>query len=176
MANLEYHSISDATNGIIYAIQWPDEEDHCLNILMERLTDQEYLRALFKERKKELQFFNAQPIDAAVRTYKEALWITEDIKDICNQGVTDDGNTLDMLFAPLDDRIKSASFIQAKAKGDLNTAPWIRIYAIKIDANEYVITGGGIKLTEKMEEDPLLVEELKRLEEAESYFKQIGWL
>lgn len=174
MVELAYHSISD---GLLYAMKWPEEGDHCLNLLMERWTDQEYLRAFFKERKEDLKYFkNRQIVDAVIQTFREARWIKGDILSICDIGITEDGNTLDQLFAPLDNRIGNRSFIQAKAKGDRHAAPWIRIYAIKIDENEYVITGGGIKLTKTMEEDPLLQIELIRLQQAEDYFKSQGWI
>jgi hypothetical protein len=59
--------------------------------------------------------------------------------------------------------------ILSKRKGRQNL---LRIYAIKIDSNCYVITGGAIKITETMQghQDTLL--ELTKLEKCKQYLKE----
>lgn len=59
--------------------------------------------------------------------------------------------------------------VLSKRKGRQNL---LRIYAIKIDSNCYVITGGAIKITETMQghKDTLL--ELNKLEKCKQYLKE----
>ncbi|NLA24310.1 MAG: hypothetical protein GX879_05015, partial [Bacteroidales bacterium] len=50
----------------------------------------------------------------------------------------------------------------------------LRYYAIKIDDNCFLITGGAIKMSQKMQEHPDTNNELKKLNKAKEYFKEIG--
>ena len=53
-----------------------------------------------------------------------------------------------------------------KSKGKLNYNSWLRLYAIRIDKHLYVISGGAIKLTKKMEQRDHTKAELDKMEEA----------
>ena len=48
----------------------------------------------------------------------------------------------------------------------------LRLYAIKIDENVYLITGGAIKITQKMQDHPDTANELKKLNQVKDYLKQ----
>lgn len=50
----------------------------------------------------------------------------------------------------------------------------IRIYAIKIEPGVYLVTGGAIKLTAKMEELCHTLEELAKLERVRNYLLDNG--
>lgn len=54
-----------------------------------------------------------------------------------------------------------------------NKPSWLRIYAIKLDSNVYVVTGGAIKLTQKMDR-PHLMAELKKQERCKKWLKEQG--
>ena len=58
---------------------------------------------------------------------------------------------------------------QCKAYGIKIKDGWLRLYAIRIDHNTFVITGGGIKLVRTMQEDKLLEEELQKLKDTQQY-------
>jgi hypothetical protein len=45
---------------------------------------------------------------------------------------------------------------------------------LRVDANAFVISGSGIKLTKAMQEDPLLVLELAKLKNAAKFLKNQG--
>lgn len=51
----------------------------------------------------------------------------------------------------------------------------MRLYAIRLDPNLYVITGGAIKLTETMNERDHTKNELQKLEQAAVWLKEIGF-
>lgn len=46
---------------------------------------------------------------------------------------------------------------------------WLRIYAIRVDVNLFVISGGAIKLTPTMNETDHLILELDKLEITKQY-------
>jgi hypothetical protein len=47
----------------------------------------------------------------------------------------------------------------------------LRLYAVKIDTNCFVITGGAIKMSQRMDEHPDTNMELKKLNAAREYFR-----
>lgn len=52
--------------------------------------------------------------------------------------------------------------------------PVLRLYGIRIDADSYVITGGAIKLTHRMEDRQHTKIELKKLERVRNWLKAEG--
>jgi hypothetical protein len=74
---------------------------------------------------------------------------------------------LDYIFRPLDNlEFREISLSKQKA-----SKRWLRLYAIKIEANHYVITGGAIKLTHKMQEKEHTQKELVKLEKCRNYLQ-----
>ncbi|MBK8833138.1 MAG: hypothetical protein IPN60_20280 [Saprospiraceae bacterium] len=51
---------------------------------------------------------------------------------------------------------------------------YLRLYAIRIDEDCFVITGGAIKLTHLMEDSPHTSKELTKLEKARSFLRGAG--
>ena len=89
--------------------------------------------------------------DAILITREEAIRLEDELLAVAEKGKTDRYATLSILFKPLHDtttRIEEFEF--NKVKGD-NRRSWLRIYAIRIDSNLFVISGGAIKLTKNDE-------------------------
>lgn len=100
--------------------------------------------------------------DAAKITKQKALEFEELL--------TENNSDIESLFQPLDNRqIKFAELIKGKSKYD-----WLRLYAIKIDSNRFLITGGAIKLTNIMEDHESTRNELKKLEKTKNYLVALG--
>jgi len=73
-------------------------------------------------------------------------------------------------FQSLDDNdTKIIELSKAKAKRN-----WLRLYAIKISDNRFLITGGAIKLTYKMKDHVSTRDELKKLEKTKNYLVELG--
>lgn len=75
--------------------------------------------------------------------------------------------TLDELFRHLENsRYSEMTPGREKAYGPgaLHHPSWLRIYAIKMEPGVYLVTGGAIKLTAKMEERSHTMAELAKLE------------
>ena len=51
---------------------------------------------------------------------------------------------------------------------------WLRIYAIRIEPNVYIVTGGAIKLTATMQEREHTQKELDKLNTCRDFLKQNG--
>ncbi len=80
----------------------------------------------------------------------------------------------DELFAPLyNSEYKTITISKRKAKYG-SKENFLRFYALKIDANCYVITGGAIKFTHLMEERVHTQKELEKLEKCRNFLKEKG--
>jgi len=160
-------------NDALYAIEWDGEGLDCMELFNDRMTDAEFLKTYFTQNENKLKYYQQTKIirEAVIETTEEIDFINEELTRLAKSGKQyRSGEHLSTLFVPLDNRKGVIEFGPAKAKGHPHFTPWIRLYAIKLDTNEYVITGGGIKLVKRMEDDPELAIELKKLKVAESYF------
>jgi hypothetical protein len=125
-------------------------------------TDVKYLYDFFEKNKNDLSFFKIKSVKEAVElTLKEVERIqTKLYKLSLNRN-----NNLDTLFCNLDDTEYKEKLL-SKQK---SSHRWLRLYAIKIESNHYVITGGAIKLTHKMKQSELTLKEKTTIEKCRDY-------
>lgn len=71
--------------------------------------------------------------------------------------------------------IQKKELQQEKAKTRIQKK-WIRIYAIRIAPNTFVITGGSIKLVATMNDRAHLIKELQKLNDVRTYLISEGIL
>lgn len=84
---------------------------------------------------------------------------------------------LNALFRPLENsRIHEMLLSREKAKGKrISGHPsWLRLYALKLDNNIYLITGGAIKLTRQMSERLHTLNELRKMESVRNHLLDNG--
>lgn len=60
-----------------------------------------------------------------------------------------------------------------KAYGTQNPS-LLRLYAIKLKSNCYLLTGGGIKYCRKMNESPDLQNEIEKIKKVRSFLQGLG--
>lgn len=157
----------------LYAIEWEGEGTDCFDLFLQKMTNVEFLRKYFKYHQSKLRYFKQvrNIDDAVINTIEEIGYIEDALIEHAECGKEFQSiEHLSLLFEPLDDRIGILEFGLSKLKGHDYFSPWIRLYAIKVSKNKYVITGGGIKLVEKMQDDPFLTKELDKLRIAKQYF------
>ena len=151
----------------LYSIKFDEYEKDEFHRLFQLWNDSEYLKTFFKNHIEKLQndFWKEISIAEAVRsTIKQAELLEQKLIEIAETGKTDRYETLSTLFKPLhDSTTRIESFEMNKAKSNLYEN-WLRIYAIRIDTNFFVVSGGAIKLTRTMNEVDYLLEELKKME------------
>lgn len=107
---------------------------------------------------------------------EERLEEAEEIIDLIEEIAQNDYETLDQFFRPLSDNeyiIVSLSLQKGKLKRERKRSD-LRLYAIRIDENCFVITGGAIKLSQTMQENELTQKELDKLKMCRQYLKENG--
>lgn len=147
-------------DGLFAARFEPNQKDE-LDKALDFWRDVEQLRAFFIQHQKDLSKFaiDINVKDAVKLVLDESSTIYDNLKKFS------EGDNLDELFKPLDDRETAETryeYQKAKAKSGLRKG-MLRIYAVKF-RDWYVITGGAIKLVDHMNDRPYLKTELYKLE------------
>jgi gamma-glutamylcyclotransferase (GGCT)/AIG2-like uncharacterized protein YtfP len=125
-------------------------------------TDEKYLFTFFEKNEEYLAFFKVYTIkEAVLKTIKQARLIQEKLYEYVQDGT----KNLDELFQNLDDNEYHERILSKQKSKQF----WLRLYAIKIETNHYVITGGAIKLVHKMRQSELTIEEKQTIEKCRNY-------
>ncbi len=92
----------------------------------------------------------------------------ERLEEIIYEYATHSDKTLDMCFQPLHNEEYQYNLLSLQKR----RYNFLRLYAIKIDSNCFVITGGAIKLTQTMQEHPQTKNELNKLNQCKGYLQE----
>lgn len=156
----------------LYSILYSEEAQNEFDRLFDLWNDAEYLESFFTEHIDDLNsgFWGEISVEEAmIRTRSEANRLEDKIVEIAEMGKNDQYSTLSSLFQPLHDSTTAIESLEPnKVKGDLKKS-WLRIYAIRIESNLFLITGGAIKLTRTMNERDYLLCELNKLDLVREY-------
>ena len=156
-----------AENISLCAVCYKDGEPDELSRLMELWQDPEYLTEFFHRNKKNLEsgfWGDISVTDAVFKTMESAA----DFEDKLEQAVKN--KQLNNLFEDLDNKQYSLSHL-FKQKSKEN---WLRLYALKLESNHYIITGGAIKLTRKMQEAQETNKEFHKFEIVRNHLISLG--
>ena len=156
----------EGTEGL-HSMQYPKESDCEYYRLFEIWYDYEYLLNFCKQNKDLIfnDFWAINRLEEFVEMIIEEAYKLEDMFiDFDNVGLARNSSFLQSIFIPLDYREKTVPALQeSKAKADVRK-PKLRLYAIRVDKNTFILTGGCIKLTLKMDENAYTVRELEKLQ------------
>lgn len=150
----------------LYAIKYSGEKFDELQRLFMEWRDLEHTASFFEEHSNDLEYFNIDIDEAVLETFKETKAFQRNLFQLTKKG----NPNLDSIFRNLDNReFRILQLWKQKSK-----RRWLRLYAIRIDTNVYLITGGAIKLTKTMEERPHTLLELSKLEKCKNYLNDNG--
>jgi hypothetical protein len=144
----------------LFAFHYKGEAVNEFDRLMDLWTDIAFLIDYLKENN----------ITNVKKIVKDILQDAEQIQDFLDN-ISQNKEPYGFYFEPLQnsERNKLLAFQKGKIRENI-----LRYYAIKLDENCFVITGGAIKMSQKMQEHPDTTNELKKLEKARVYLKQNG--
>lgn len=170
-------AIFETVKGSLLSVQYDTYDSNEFKRILRDWRNTEYLEKYFEEHKADLQngYLGDITIEEAIETtIEEAVELGKILIEIANKGQADETNTLQTLFKPLDDNeYKIPPHQRSKIKG-FNKNSWLRIYAIRIAPNLFVISGGAIKLTPNMNERDHLIKELQKLEITRKFLEDNG--
>jgi hypothetical protein len=149
----------------LFAFHYETEPDNELSRLLKLWNDTFYLYQFIKENKEDIPKRKQVPtlinqiIDDGNKI-DETLYKLSKNKD----------ETLEEFFKPLNNQEYRVLEL-SKRKGRKN---YLRLYAIRIDINCYVITGGAIKFTHLMKDRAHTEKELRKIDQCRDYLKDNG--
>lgn len=154
----------------LFAFRYEDEMDNEYDRLMYLWDDVEYIFEFLKNNREDI------PKDRSIEQLAD--WIVEDAIKIDEKliEITESTDkTLSYFFQPLHNQEYKIKVLSLQ-KGKKGRKSCLRIYAIKISENIFVITGGAIKLPlhHLMEDREHTLEELKKLEKTKNFLKSKG--
>lgn len=169
---MEFVRVLDGYNHL-WAVKEPHKDADELTLLFRDWTNGEYLFDFFMANRNDLRdCFHIERIDEAVDdTFEDAEALEELILDFPYT------EHLDELFRPLgysDSRLRELNREKVRNWGRSRHASWLRVYAIRLEPNIYVVTGGAIKLTRTMQEREHTALELDKLNRCKAYLKENG--
>lgn len=164
-------------NECLYSVQWDTETQNEWRRLFNCWNDVEYLFDFFEKHKRDLQKKYGHEMsteDAVTLVMDEAREIEQSILEAARNGSTDFRKSLQTWFKPLDDTSAAIVEFSMEKTRLRKKSPMLRIYAVRLAANVYVVSGGAIKLTNKMNEAIHLEQERTKLEMTKEYLRNIS--
>lgn len=163
--------IFDQAKPTLFAVQYDEETQDEYHRLLGLWYDPEYLLGFFTEYDNDLKYYQIDPYRASMLTFKLANQMETAIRAACELGHKDQARSLQILFKPLNNNDRSADKDHQKTKAKKK---WLRLYAVRIAANCFIISGGAIKLTASMDERPHTKKELAKIDRVVDFLKEEG--
>ena len=149
--------------SIAYKKEGSEEYDDCeYDRLLELWTDVNYLRQYAKQN-------NVKDINKFVR---EKLRDAEKIEDFLDE-LTKENEPLDIYFKQLDNNETGFKLLSLR-KGKASKYDGLRLYAIKIDDECFLITGGAIKMSLKNDDHQDTREEMSKIKKVKAFLQENG--
>lgn len=163
----------------LLSVQFEPKDCDEFTLAFRNWNDTEYLEEFFENNKKDLQsgFYGAISIEEAIfSTINEAAVFEEKIRRIAKIGKFKSGDSLqDLVFYPLHKNDQNYKLQESKAYGTSDKS-WLRLYAVRISPECFVVSGSAIKLTESMNGQKHTLIELDKLKATAAYLKENGLL
>jgi hypothetical protein len=166
--------VSDDSEEGLWSIHLNGESQNEFDKFFDQMNDPEWLYEFLEKNKVDLNsgFFGNITIEEAVlRIMEEAGEMENALYDYSEEGFTNSSINLQNLFKPLNN-FEYAITIHQESKARIGRG-WLRLYAIRLAENCYLVTGGAVKLTQNMKRTHLQGE-LKRLKQAKQFVRSNG--
>ncbi|WP_353720468.1 hypothetical protein [Dyadobacter sp. 676] len=173
MIIMEICGIFEIVPDSLYSVQFDGEPKHEFLKTFRLWSDRTYLESFFTKHYEDLlAFWEYMSVEEAVAvTIGEGALLEETILKIARAGMHGGYDNLSAIFKPLTPVATSLEhFEKSKARG-FRRKSWLRVYAIRLGVNHFIVTGGVIKLTRTMNEREHLLNELNKMEDVCRFLK-----
>jgi hypothetical protein len=150
--------------GHLYAVILDKDLENEFDRNLENWTSVEYLR----------NYASVNKINDQISFIKNITKEVGEIDDVMLRVINRDVE-LNYFFRPLSNS-EFLDKVLSLQKGKFGSQKFLRIYAIKIESNCFLITGGAIKLKRTMQEHPETMKELYTLHQVKSFLINQGIL
>ena len=164
---------SKHTKKGLHSIKFDDEELCEFDRLFEQWGSAQYVRKYLKQNLSYLQsgFYGDITLEQAItEVMQEVFDIRMKLYQLSKGKKSEIGNRLEEIFQPLsvaDARDQELRREKLKLKGKSK----VRIYAIRVTPDIYIVTGGAIKLVESMQDHDDTTEELRKINRVKNWLR-----
>ncbi len=163
----------------IYSIQYDDVEESEYERLFQQWNDMGYVMQFFDTYQEFLKspiWQNiSEPEDAARQVLQEAADLEDLFDELFDNTVNGEPKDFDSHFHYLEGKYKYELERPRMKSYGTERPSLLRIYAIKMGVNTYLITGGGIKLADSIQNSPELKDHvLKNIDRVREFLKANG--
>jgi hypothetical protein len=159
----------------LWAARFEEKEENEFDDAFNHWNDPVYLDAFFTKHESDLvkDFYGYCSVSQAVSiTISEADQFEEQLLRVAKGREL--GRRLGDIFKPLD-RAPRIKIVNEKSKAyGTGAKSWLRIYAVRLNYDFFVISGSAIKLTKTMNEREHLKEELKKLDMLVRFLRELN--
>ena len=147
-----------------------DMDINILNILLSTWRNVDDLFQFYETNKRIIANSTISSIFYSWENFSEDIMLDlEQLEDFIDD-VANGKVNLDNAFHPLSRKEENVKILSLRK----HRCKWLRIYAVRIDENLYVITGGAIKITQKMQDHIDTRYELTQLDYSRQWLKDQG--
>lgn len=164
----------------LFSIKNDGEELNEYQNIFKRLSDKDTVLEFFKANECYLKNdfwgkYGLSPENAAASVIEDVYELEQYIEDLCKHSQCNTRPDLDDYFKYLDGQYAyELEYIPMKGYGSYSPT-FVRIYALKIQPNVYVIVYGGLKLAKKIKDSPVLKDNvMSRIDTARRFLHEIG--
>lgn len=170
-------------NDCLFAVKFDDKDQNEYEAAFSLWQDLDYLVKFFDDNKDlvNTDFWkealpSIESEDLAMAVVNESFDLLEYIKSVANNTANGESPDFDEFFKELGGRKYShlREYVPQKSYGTA-TPTMLRLYAIRLDSNCYIVVHGGIKLTKEIQSTPLLNQELfPKIDNVLQFFRANG--
>lgn len=157
----------------LFAFKYNGESEDEFRRIFNLWADPEHLEAFFENNKSDLTdgYYGTFSVEGAIfETYEDAEYLEQRLLLLSEQSSSDQLKGLEQIFKPLhNSQTKILQLNKCKARQN-----WLRLYALRVDKNVYIITGGTIKLTRTMQERAHTMQELDKINQCREFLLSKG--
>lgn len=149
----------------LFAFQWDEEETNELDRLLTCWNEVSYLYQFVQKHSEDIP--RGITVELCVN---QLLFNSQELEQILNEIAEDTNRSCSDFFKPLNN-LEYGTTELSRQKGRRN---FLGLYAIRIDNNCFVITGGAIKLHHLNKDRPHTAKEMQKMEKCRDYLKYMG--
>jgi hypothetical protein len=157
----------------LFAFKYSGESYDEFRRIFNSWADPEYLEDFFENNKSDLinGYYDIHTVEGAIfETYDHAVYLENRLLLLSEQSSSEQLKGLEEIFKPLhNSQTKILQLNKCKAQQN-----WLRLYALRVDKNVYIITGGTIKLTRTMQERAHTMQELDKISQCREFLLSKG--
>lgn len=176
---MEIDAIFAIVKNKLLSVQFEPNDCDEFTLAFRNWNDTAYLEDFFESNKNDLQsgFYGKISVEEAIfSTIEEAAVFEEKIRRVAKIGKFKTQNSLqDLVFYPLHKNDQTYRLQETRAYGTENKS-WLRVFAVRISPECFVVSGSAIKLTEAMGDKDHTTIELTKLKITAAYLKNNGLL